>query len=292
MLHILSPKLQKVYRYLNYKSETITSLLLLRQYTSPPPDTSTSSPFHFLVGDHLVVPIGVSHISLRHKKYNQGSERKEQTNDMLRLTQVQEVKLWHSAFLCICRLTLTCILREISTKLEECWLILTGLPSLLLDSLSCRLVTSAVRCRQDTHVTLRQLPSLSSFVQLPQWRSLPTSGRVEISSPNPSSGFAPKQTKESSAWWTTYIVSHFLIQRLQPYACITILYIIVCETRIHGQCFKLGSFLLSIYLSGCSYLSIYLFDCSYLSIWLLISINLSIYLIAHIYLSIYQSKIK
>ena len=30
-----------------------------------------------LAGDHLVVPIGVSHISLRHKKYNQGSGRKK-----------------------------------------------------------------------------------------------------------------------------------------------------------------------------------------------------------------------
>ena len=30
----------------------------------------------FLAGDHLVVPIEVSHISLRHKKYNQGSGRK------------------------------------------------------------------------------------------------------------------------------------------------------------------------------------------------------------------------
>ena len=35
-----------------------------------------------LAGDHLVVPIGVSHISLRHKNYNQGSGGKEQrTNE-------------------------------------------------------------------------------------------------------------------------------------------------------------------------------------------------------------------
>ena len=40
--------------------------------------------FHFLAGDYLEVPIGVSHISLRHKKYNQGSEKKEErTNEGL-----------------------------------------------------------------------------------------------------------------------------------------------------------------------------------------------------------------
>ena len=100
---------------------------------------------------------GISHffMATRNTIKRVGGKNKEQTNNMLGLTQVQEVKLWHSTFLCICRLTLTCILREISTKLEECWLILTGLPSLLLDSLSCRLVTSAVRCRLATRVTLR-----------------------------------------------------------------------------------------------------------------------------------------
>ena len=50
--------------------------------------------------------------------------------------------------------------------------------------------------------------AFSEFLcQTPDWRSLPTSGRVEIVSPNPLSGFPPKQTKGSSAWWTTYIVS-------------------------------------------------------------------------------------
>ena len=46
-----------------------------------------------LAGDHVVVPMGVSHISLQHKKYNQESGRKEQrTNEQygLGLTQVQE----------------------------------------------------------------------------------------------------------------------------------------------------------------------------------------------------------
>ena len=49
-------------------------------------------------------------------------------------------------------------------------------------------------------------PFANSFSEFlcpnPYSHSLPTSGRVEISSPNPLSGFAPKQTKESSAWQT------------------------------------------------------------------------------------------
>ena len=54
------------------------------------------------------------------KKYNQGSGRKEQrTNEQygLGLTQVQEGQVVTLCIpLCICRLTTTCILREISTK--------------------------------------------------------------------------------------------------------------------------------------------------------------------------------
>ena len=61
-------------------------------------------------------------------------------------------------FLCICRLSLTCSFCEISTSHEECWLILTGLPSLLLDPISCRLVSSL-----PLSVARRQLTSLSSF---------------------------------------------------------------------------------------------------------------------------------
>ena len=59
----------------------------------PPPYINFFKPFHFLASDHLVVLIGVSHISLWHKKYNQGSGRKEQrTKEQyeLGLTQVQE----------------------------------------------------------------------------------------------------------------------------------------------------------------------------------------------------------
>ena len=57
---------------------------------------------------------------LRHKKYNRGSGRKRTKNKrtiwalgQLEYKKVGSVTLY---FLCICRLTLTCILREISTK--------------------------------------------------------------------------------------------------------------------------------------------------------------------------------
>ena len=65
--------------------------------------------------------------------------------------------------LCICRLTLACISCENSTNHEECWLILTGLPSLLLDFISYRLVSAAVRWR---------LPLASPFANCLLWVTL------------------------------------------------------------------------------------------------------------------------
>ena len=79
---------------------------------------------------------------------------------------------------------------------------------------------SAVRCRLATRVTLRQLLLSVPFFNSSDWRSLPTSGHVENSGPNPLSGFAPKQTKGSSVWRTTYIVLHvwsiFIILHKSP----------------------------------------------------------------------------
>ena len=74
--------------------------------------------------------------------------------------------------LCICRQTLTCNFCKISTSHEKGWLILTGLPSLLLDPISCRLVSAAVRCRLPTAPLRRQLTTLASFFQLFDLRSL------------------------------------------------------------------------------------------------------------------------
>ena len=94
----------------------------------------------------------------------------------------------------IYRLTLAWISSENSTTHDEYWLILTQLPSLLWTS-SHPTGLSAVRCRLATRVTLRQLPSSSSFVQLPSRVPLPTSGHAEILSPKPFVWFRTKTDK-------------------------------------------------------------------------------------------------
>ena len=103
-----------------------------------------------------------------------------------------------------------CILRGISTKLlgmptHPCWSSLTCFWSL--SHADWSLLLSGIDCQLPFGVSRRQLTSLISFSQLSDSRYLPTSGRIEISSPNPLSGFTPKQTNGSSAWRTTYIVS-------------------------------------------------------------------------------------
>ena len=73
-------------------------------------------PFQFWPVNHLVVPIGLSHMSLQHKKYKRGSGRKKTKNKRTIRAWVNSsasrVILWH----CIRRLTLACISSEISTK--------------------------------------------------------------------------------------------------------------------------------------------------------------------------------
>ena len=137
---------------------------------------------------HLVVPTGISHISLRHKKYNRGraGEKEQRRNEHYRLslTQVQEGLFrdtLHS--LSIWRLTLTCILREISTKPRGMlthldWSSLTdpGLnltPSVLF---CCPVSTRPLRHPSPTAFSGFLFPTLLTGVPLP------TSGRVEISS--------------------------------------------------------------------------------------------------------------
>ena len=116
----------------------------------------------------------------------------------------------HSLY--ICRLSLTCSFCEISTSHEECGLILTGLPSLLLEPISCRLVSSlsGVDCHCHCHSAspvanwLLCVPLSNSWLGFPCLLPVASRSRVQ----NPLSGFAPKKTKGSSAWRTTYIVSH------------------------------------------------------------------------------------
>ena len=55
---------------------------------------------------------------------------------------------------------------------------------------------SPVRCRLATRVTIRQLLSSGFICPTPTGLPLPTSDRVEISSPNPLSGFTLKQKRD------------------------------------------------------------------------------------------------
>ena len=126
--------------------------------------------------NHLVVPIGVSHISswlqeIQSREWEKRTKNKRTIGAwVISKCKKRSYVTLHS--LCICRLSLTCSSCEISTSHEECWLILTGLPSLILNPISCWLFSSAIRCRLPFCVILRQLPSLSSFFQLPNWCSL------------------------------------------------------------------------------------------------------------------------
>ena len=116
-------------------------------------------PFHFLAGDQLVVPIGASHISLPLQEIQSREwEKKEQTNNMLGLTQVQKGSY---VTLCICRLTLAWISSENSTTLLECQPILTGLHSLVwapspADSSLCCLVSTG-HSRHPSPTAFREL---------------------------------------------------------------------------------------------------------------------------------------
>ena len=157
-------------------------------------------PFHFLAGDQLVVPIGASHISLRLQEIQSREwEEREQTNKRpICLGLIQSARqgvMQHSAFpVCICRLTPMWISSETSTNLlgmptypdrssSQLWTLSHANSSL------CSPVSTALS------VVCRQLPSSSSFVQLPSRVSLPTSGHAEISSPKPFVWFRAKTDK-------------------------------------------------------------------------------------------------
>ena len=130
---------------------------------------------------------------------------------MLGLIQAQEEKLCNMAFpMCIWRLTLAWISSEISTKR-------LGMPTHLdrsfrtaLDPISCQLVSLLSGVDWPLVSLFANCPLRVPLSHSSDWRSLPTFGHVEISSPNPLSCFAPKQTKGSSAWRTTYIMLQLL----------------------------------------------------------------------------------
>ena len=183
---------------------------------------------------HLVVPNGVSHISLWPQEIQPREwekKNKEQTNNKgFGQLKEQEGEFCNNIlFQCICRLLLACISSEISTRLLECQHILTGLPSLLPSADRCRLWTANSSClssslapglsHADWSLLLSSIdcPSASPFanclLSIPfstalasLWPAFPTPLPVasKISSIfEPLFGFAPKQTQRSSAWRTS-----------------------------------------------------------------------------------------
>ena len=138
----------------------------------PPRYINFFKPFHFTAGDQLVVPIGASHISLPLQEIQSREwEKKEQTNNMLGLTQVQKGSY---VTLCMCRLTLSWVSSDNSTTLLEWRLILTHLPSLLWTSSHPTGLSAPVSTGHSRHPS--PTASSSSFFQLSDWRSLPTAG--------------------------------------------------------------------------------------------------------------------
>ena len=177
----------------------------------PPCYINFFEPFHFLAVDQLVVPIGASHISLRLQGIqSREREEREQTNNMPWVNPKCKTRSY--ATLCI---SLAWISSETSTKLQ-------GKPTYP-DRFSSPHANSSLCCPVSSALSVvrRQLPSSSPFFSLSDWRSLsplPVTPRSRVQ--NPLSGFAPKQTKESSAWRTSYIVlQSFCLRRRLTFAC-------------------------------------------------------------------------
>ena len=96
------------------------------RYPLGPPIRHFFEPFHFTAGDQLVVPIGALHISLPQQEIqsSEWEKKKEQTNNMLGLTQVQKESY---VTLCMCRLTLVWILAKLLRSYwnaDSSWLVL------------------------------------------------------------------------------------------------------------------------------------------------------------------------
>ena len=181
------------------------------RYTLAPPDTSTSSN-HFDILDRWSTsgPDGGHRTFLYgYKKYNRGSgrkrtnERNEQHEPGVDSKCKTRSYVTHCIPVSIYRLTLAKILQPMRSA-DSSWLVFPHCsgPHLI------RLVSllSGVDCpvRRPSPTPSSQSLCLTLFSRsLTHFRS-----RRYLESQNPLSGFAPKQTKESSAWRTSYIVLH------------------------------------------------------------------------------------
>ena len=149
---------------------------------------------------------GITHFFTATKEIQlRESEKEKRTNEqywLLSVLSARRAVLWYLAFLCICRLSPTCIFAKFLQSYKDCQLILTGLPSLLLYADRCPLwtansswpVLSTVRSRLSLTVILRQLPSLGSF-------SNSTSGFSRTSFSSPTSGLVGDLESKSFVWF-------------------------------------------------------------------------------------------
>ena len=169
---------------------------------------------HFLTGRWSTSGSrGVTHISCHHKNTIGGQEKIKQTNKHEQCLWLTQSRRRVCNTTCMCGLTLAWVTYENSTKQLECR---------HLDSIFFAgpyLLCYCLRSRPNLSVVPRQLFCwLASLLSRRQLLSAPFSNQLSFASPyhfrirrdfrskNPLSGFAPKQTKESSAWRATHIV--------------------------------------------------------------------------------------
>ena len=171
----------------------------------PPEYIKFFKPFQSWPVNNLVVPIGVSHISSWLQEIQSREWEKRTKNKRTIWACINSRARWLSCdtlrSLCICRLTLAWISSEISTKL-------LGIPTHLdWSSLTAAGLyfmptgLSAVRCRLPTALLRLPSPTASSrfLLPAPDWRSLANFRSRRDLELRPLFGFAPKQTKGSSA---------------------------------------------------------------------------------------------
>ena len=168
------------------------------------------------VGDQLLAPRGVTPISCHYKNTIGGTgenKTNEQTWTMLGVNSEQKESMQHYISDSIYGLTLAWITSENSTKQLECRHLLT-ISSFTGPYLLCYCLTapvSGVNCPCPWfHANRLSAPFSNqlSFMSPYLFRI-----RRDFRSKNPLSGFAPKQTKELSAWRATYTVLQYVHRR-------------------------------------------------------------------------------
>ena len=156
-----------------------------------------------------MVPRWATHLSCHYKNTIEGAGENrgtnEQTRTMLGVNSEQKESMQHYISDSIYGLTLAWITSENSTMQPECRHLLTRSSSL--DPIRCCLA-SLLGCPLSTAPLRGSTPTLSAPFSNQLSFASPYHFRIrrDFRSKNKWSGFAPKQTKESSAWQATYIV--------------------------------------------------------------------------------------